>query len=380
MADDSGSGPKKTKILDLGNIFPKPTAVETSQGVVYTTHISVGDHSKLANQIVGDEPEDPRALGISALRLLTLATADRDNALAPELFEKLSEADLKAIAKVVIVASNGFITEDSDPIEQLGQLTHRDAIESRKQNEEIFKRFKNPFGFGAAAEMQKQLSKINGIGDSLKALRHGGDHVGTFGSRDLGGGIRTAMPEHTVRALPDLGRTYGARTADAAEETAEKITEVAIHIGEMASAMGELTTTIVYKAMPTWLAKMEEDQAARDEARAMETESLNATLAGEKRNLFWTQVALGLTLVSGILTTAWQMNVAKDYKEDNDQQQDRIEALIADQVKLTKQLSEQQGILVQIEQKKIADEEQRKARSLLVKPANPASPRQKGRL
>ena len=119
----------------------------------------------------------------------------------------------------------------------------------------------------------------------------------------------------------DFGAMPEGRTARASEQTAKEVGVVAQLIGEMTAEIGKLTTTLVGEVIPTWFSRLKAEQ-----------EEQIRLLQREKRNLMWTQIALFVSILLTIVGTGWQMWIAKQYKVENDQQQDRIKLLLKRQV------------------------------------------------
>ena len=283
------------------------------------------------------------------------------------IFDSLKEQDLRSLATTIAEVSHLGALAEGDSLTALGRAVQEKikgaTNEISKTLAEAQRDWDSKFVTlpeTIRASLQSTLIGINDIskrlressavedfqksvGDSIPAiqqyLRANKTTIDAANSSNVGGDFITAdgkpgsMFTHyrlPPIELPDPETQPIGRAAKATEETARQITEVAGLLGEMGARIGELSTTIVGTAVPEWMKKLEGDR-----------ESTRKTLDQARNSLRWTKWAVIVSVLVTMLMTGWQVWLAREYKLDNDRQQNAIESLLRGQLEVAQQFRKQ---------------------------------------
>lgn len=356
--NQNGSQPKKL-ILRTRERIP----VETTQGSLYARDIVTGDlatFARYADSAGTQANADYEALG--KLALLTLVCPDdgkeRVPALDEESFNLLTAADVTALIKAVAKACELESPATIETLSALGSALFAYLSRIAKQMAEsaaaIKKNIDSTFGslpttlrsnlgdkFSALSAARNAL----GTSSAVEAIRRAQERTSTILGTAPGSSssrIGTAFePPDTTRFqdykafIPPAfeettaGRT-AARAASASEESARQLAEVAGLMGKMADDMAALQTAFLGEVLPEWFRNLEEG-----------ANTTNTTLRQAESSLFWAKWALVASVVVSVLMTGWQVWLAREYKLENDKQQESTELLMRQQLKAMQDLNSQ---------------------------------------
>jgi hypothetical protein len=101
-------------------------------------------------------------------------------------------------------------------------------------------------------------------------------------------------------------------------------------MAKMGEQMAALQTVFLSEVLPEWFRNLE------DGARAT-----NTTLRQAESSLFWAKWALVASVVLSVLMTGWQVWLAREYKLENDKQQESSELLMRQQLAAVRELNVQ---------------------------------------
>jgi len=340
----------------------KRVRVETTQGPLFARHVVTGDLPTFAKHVDGEcttACTDYEALG--KLAILTLVCPDggteRVPALTEETFALLTAADITALTKAVAQACELQSSQPIDTLAALGASLHSYLSFIAKQMAEsaaaIRQSIENNFGslsstlrsdLGDKFSALSQIRTALGSSSAVEAMRQAQEQNGSFLRAALGAGTpnASALPSvDSVRALnfeafipPKFedtvaGRT-AARAASASEESARQLGEVAGLMGTMAEHMAALQTAFLSEVLPEWFRNLEEGAT-----------TTRTTLQQAESSLFWAKWALIASVVVSVLMTGWQVWLAREYKLENDKQQESTELLMRQQLAAIQELNKQ---------------------------------------
>jgi hypothetical protein len=252
--------------------------------------------------------------------------------------EKLAELS-RSIAKTFGTLSESVRSTLGQNLAELNSirasLNATSAVEAlRKQLE-----FKTPL------DTLKEMSRTASDADALRKM-HEETGLGSVQRemerlRQVPTPAPSIKPHLEVRQLPDFSNSLIARTAEAVEESAKQLREVAGLTGQMAAQIGSLAELVVTKVLPEWYKNLQDNS---------KTAAKNIRIA---------VVAIIISSIVSVGVTGWQVWVARDYKFENDQQQDRIEKLMRDQLaemqatnkRLAEDAAQLRGTLERLEQR-----------------------------
>ncbi len=351
--------------------LPKPREkipVNTSQGTLYVRHLSLKDMPNIAKFFKAEVPDLAAAGRAVLLRLTSMTRSSKDESeIDKSILNALTEQDLRSLAATIATESLLSPLTEGDPLLALGRAVHEDMKRSLEQLSKTLADIKEKWDsqsaiFGETTRASLQ-STIFGIGDISKRLRElpsvEAFHKAIVDSKspieqylrtknpiieavnapDVAGDFITAdgkpgrffdryLPQSIE--LPDPETQPIGRAAKATEEMARQITEVAGLLGEMGARVGELSTTIVGTAIPEWMKKLEGDR-----------EATQKTLDQARNSLRWTKWAVIASVLVTMVMTGWQVWLAREYKLDNDNQQNVIESLLREQLEVARQFRKQ---------------------------------------
>jgi len=365
-------GDKSKKKIVLRSSEPK--LVDTTRGQLNARHVAVkdiGTFSKILSKGDAATSSDYEELG--KLALLTLVSAPGDMeclpALTEETLETLSAADVVALARAVAEACDLEASSSVNSLKALGNALFDSLSEVTKQISETSAKIERTIGqsFRTLSDTLQsdlgnrfsELSSIrNALGTSAAVEALGKSHstrIGTLGTVTAGLTIPPTSSLTSIPRTPSLdafrppkfeetaaGRT-AARAASASEESAKQLNEVAGLMGTMTEKMAGLHTVFLSEVLPKWNADLQDS-----------ADATNTTLRQAKSSLFWAKWALVASVVVSILLTTWQVWQAREYKLENDKQQERSERLMTEQLKAVLELNKQ--IAKQAQQNEISQQ------------------------
>jgi len=341
----------------------KRVAAETTQGRLFARHIVTGDLPTFAEYV--DEGNattsaDYEALG--KLALLALVCADdgeeRVPALTEETFSLLTETDIVALVQAVAEAcelaapstivtlaalGSGLFSYLSSIAKQMAESSAaiKRSIESSFSSVSQSLRSELQDKFSALSEIQSALGSSSAVEAIRQAQERNSTLLGTS-SHSRFAPFQSAPPPFDNVRVPNYeafippkfedtpaGRT-AARVASAGEESARQLSEVAGLMGKMAGQMAELQTVFLSKVLPEWFRNLEDSAS-----------TTNTTLRQAESSLFWAKWALLASVVVSVLMTGWQVWLAREYKLENDKQQEGTELLMRQQLKAIQELNTQ---------------------------------------
>lgn len=422
-----GDEGEQDKLAQKKLILKMPVRVSalTSQGTFYLRHFR-GSDASMFDRILQWDLQEPRqayaAIGNLVLQKLTCLQAKGEaTTISDESFANLTELDKEELAKAAAKASDLSLETDMVPIEALGLASYTYSEKCKKAFEDSQQRFTDAFkGVGTTAlsalqenltgmrALREQLSTSSVVGQMLESenarirwLKEaiGGPKVGDVAADvlkslaptegissivqrepfNIGSAIREAhlgpiaaskkMGEAQPKQLnihttppfivPKFEETPGGRAAlraaKAMEKSAEELQQVTGYVGVMSSRLSELHELVVTEVMPKWVENLKE--------------SAESTQKSFSVSLFGVKVALWTAAASAFIAcalTAWQLWIARDYKIENDKQQDRIELLLQEQLKSSQKLNQILGT----ELAKTRDELARLNKANAVKPVS----------
>jgi len=379
LTQEHPEGEKKKLVLTPR----KKVAVDIDGQTLYVRHLSVGDIRLLSPLLEAPEfTGDLRKLGEAAIKCLASASQDAEDrtALNDSLFEALSETDLLTIARTIADVSNLGPLSDGLACDVLGAAIKQEVEKQSERLAKIASDFKqsvdksfgsisesvrsaltdNMVGMSAIQEalrstpalesLRKQYSDLNSpsastlsaalaasalkIPTASESLRQAIEKSSLSNSaaealarsESLARGRHERDPMEFINVhpieLPDPEKSPMGRAARASEETARQVQEVAGLTAAMAAQIGELSQTLVTRAIPEWLNKIEGDR-----------QSAQATLEQARDSLKWTKWAVTVSVVVTVAMTGWQVWLAREYKKDNDEQQEAALKLMREQLK-----------------------------------------------
>jgi hypothetical protein len=181
---------------------------------------------------------------------------------------------------------------------------------------------------GTSAAVQAARSVHEGLNSFVGGAVARGPHAGEAIALPTQPFIADIKPFRPPKFEETAAGRTAARAATASEESAKQLSEVAGLIGTMAEQMAALQTTFLSEVLPQWFQNLE------DGADATRT-----TLRQAQSSLFWAKWALVASVVVSILMTGWQVWIAREYKLEDDKQQENIELILKQQLKATQDLN-----------------------------------------
>jgi hypothetical protein len=371
---------------------------QTSKGTYYLRHFRVGDAAIIERILKWDMQEPHQAhmeIGDLVLQTLTCEQAEGEaSAISQDTFANLTTLDKEGLAQAAAKASDLSLKADMEPVEALGLASHAYSQECMKAFERTQKRVADAFkgvGTGILSSLQNNLAGMRSVreqlglsstvgqllesenarirklnetatgqrvvsaaSDALKSLTPI-DRIGSIVQRelfDVGAAMRDSQlgsiaaaakigevlpkqPELSTLPTftpPKFENTPGGRAAiratAAMEASAKELQEVTGLVGVMSTRLSELHELVLTEVMPTWVENLKEGAESAQE-------SFKVSLFGVKVAL-WTAAA---SAVIACALTGWQLWIARDYKQENDNQQDRIELLLQQQLKSSQELN-----------------------------------------
>lgn len=339
----------------------KRIPAQTTQGLLYGRHIVTSDLPTFSQYLDNDDTTSPDFKQLGKLAVQSLVCADESGDSSPvfteERFALLTDTDIASLAKAVGEANELESDSDLDTLDSLGQsLWQRLTLLSkqvRESSEAIRQSVETAFGNLSAtvqANLSDRFSALSSVRTALgstaavEAAKQSQARYHTVAGSVISGTPRVgdAISSFPQSALPNLdvlrpprfedtaaGKT-AARAASASEESAKQLTEVAGLMGTMAEQMAALQTVFLSEVLPQWFQNLEDG-----------AEATRTTLRQAESSLFWAKWALIASVVVSILMTGWQVWLAREYKLENDKQQENTELLMRQQLEAARELNSQ---------------------------------------
>ena len=346
----SESRPKK---LVLRRREPVPT--QTTQGKLFARHIVAGDLGTFSDYVKDGNVASTDFEALGKLALLTLVCfnegAEHVSPLTEETYSQLTDSDVALLVKAVAQACELGDSSTVDTVAALGSALSGYLSSISRQIAESSAAIKQCIDstFGSLSQQLRatlsdrfsELSTVRGalvassaVGAALQAQRRSNSVIGAALGNSSARLDSVRIPNlEAIRPLrfedSAAGRT-AARSASASEESARQLAEVAGLMAKMGEQMAALQTVFLSEVLPEWFRNLE------DGARAT-----NTTLRQAESSLFWAKWALVASVVLSVLMTGWQVWLAREYKLENDKQQESSELLMRQQLAAVRELNVQ---------------------------------------
>jgi len=355
---EENSNSSSNKKIDISSLMKQALIpINTSQGILYVRHLSVGDFKKFSgvfNEKKDKNETDLKALGEFAVK--TLVSSDDSfedtSELTEDGFSQLSEDDIRSLVEGIIKASNLPELSGGEVLQDLGSLIFDEFLDQikrlREMNEKMSEKMKSTlnsaFGsisHGAMKSLVDSMSSLNLARSSLQLSpvvesyrKFHEDHERLLGaSKSILSDVNVfEMRKHQLPELPihNIADTPMGRAANASEESAAQLREVAGMVGNMADKLANLHTVFLIEVLPQWGNSLKENSKA-----------MSITLEQAETNLAWAKWALIISVIMTTLMTGWQIWIASDYKLDNDKQQSVSLSIMEEQLKASQDLNKQ---------------------------------------
>lgn len=346
------------KTMDIKDLFPAKTPVETSIGTAYVRNAYSSDWKHLKS-------DESQAVGRAGIQYLSSFSQDNDDQddivpLTDEEYGQLNEADLQALA-VAISKQNGWgdIRTDAalDDLGQAIQKANKRRVDAHKKMlTDMRESINSKYGFLEKGPLQKLQDQMAGLGainamsgtqalqDAMKALRPGAAFAEAIsGTTAFKNAIKPILPRHLetnhMRREPvETPRQYFPPQPEettlgrAAIESAKNSKEAALKLEMLVGLMAGLHQTIIIDVLPAWKEQIEAGQRG---ARHAFEQTANG--------LMWTKWAVMASVVVAALTTTWQVHVAKQIDRESTEQQTRHEVLLGKLLEAQQKIFEQQA-------------------------------------
>jgi hypothetical protein len=375
-AEQPSKGGTNKLILKL----PPRVPVNTSQGLLFARHLALADFTTFDEHLTQEKHStDLKGLGTRLLKTLVCAeraTGQTESpALTEEVYDKLSCDDIKALAEGVAKACDAGPLPEGQPLEALGSVMFDMMVEHTRRMAESAKQIAASVtevqrtlakGFGGVsatvqAALAENLSGMSVIRERLKtsaaveAIRKAQENEQNVVDRfaedlrrpselsealrkatqgTLTKDVRAMLAEGAISqgagradtflprvSMPPFEETPLGRAAIAGEASVRQLQEVAGLVGQMTEQLGRLHTLFLTEVIPQWVENLEEG-----------SRSTNTSIGLARKAIYW---SIGVT----VLMTSWQVWLARDYKIENDKQQEASEALVRQQLTAAQELN-----------------------------------------
>lgn len=359
VTEKRNTGGQQATKIDLRRRERVPAV--TTQGRYFARHLVVRDLPIFDEYIQkGDAATVADHEKLGKLALLTLVAGGDDDEITPALteatFTALTPDDITTLANAVAIACRLTLSSTTNSIDALGAALLKSLSEIARQvadtADAIRRTFTHNFGalstslqanlqdkFLAVSAARAALGSSSAVGAAVKGLGRQSAILGSTSSLampSIGGTLKAAKRNVDLDALRPprfeetaAGRT-AARAASASEESARQLTEVAGLMGTMADGMASLQTVFLSEVLPKWFRDLEEGGDAT-----------RTTLRQAESSLEWAKWALVASVVVSLMMTGWQIWLAREYKLENDAQQDRSELLMQQQLTALQELNKE---------------------------------------
>lgn len=375
-------------------------AIPTSQGNFFVRHLASSDlptFSEYLNHEVELKPDKLHALGELAIKSFTCVEASsiKPLPLADDAYAKFSSEDRRALAEGIAEIEQLGPIIDEPVLASLGNLLKNRLHFYAKQYAESAASIKKAMdtNFGTMSESVKasiadSLTGIAAIRESLQTatpfsaiqkeiesqnrifrvlpneLLSQVGHIKTLGLGPTADVVKrinedqqrlyNSVPksaleqfeqiERKTRASslsspeidlsfpqpPPIAVTPTGRAAIAGEESARQLREVAGMAAEMTDKVANLSEVILTQVLPKWFQNLQDGASKTNESLQQAKTSVNLA----KKAIFW---SIGAT----VAMTMWQIWLAREYKLENDDQQNKFLELMSKQLKESQDLNKQ---------------------------------------
>jgi len=340
---DSDKSNKGQKTLKISIKEKKP--VITSQGTFYVRYLAVSDLEKFNSYLSTAKDSSPtnlKSLGELALKTFVCIDNSSDNkpALTGEIYEQLTTEDIETLAIVVARECNASLLPGGDVLEALGTAIYDVLAKYAKNTAEINQRLaknfqslsetvranlgdnlKGMFSITESLKMSSAVESARKVFENQESLFKSKNSISQLDWDSLESKTKLIEPFHHRPIFPKVEDTPAGRAAIASEDSARQLREVAGLVGQMAEQLGKLHTVFLTEVIPQWVNDLEASSQAT-----------NTTLNQAERSLFWAKWAIIASVVVTVLMTGWQVNIAREYKLENDEQQKTSELLMRKQL------------------------------------------------
>lgn len=256
--------------MDINDLMPDQTPVETSIGTLYVRHRRVSDLHDL--EALGEGSDLGRA--IAAAYSSDVQDKWKAAPISLSTAAKLSDEDVKKILTILARRCGLKDAVDNSDVASLGELIkqdiEREAAEHNAQMEGIRKRYAS-LGAGVASTFQDQALK------RAEMFRSPAAQIIEAGNR-----YNPALFENPMLApIRD--------SANSSRATARKI-------DELAGVIGGLHSAITDKFLPTWM----------DQVQSGERQTANSLALG-RSSLRWAKIAVFVTLSLSLASLLYQI-------------------------------------------------------------------------
>jgi hypothetical protein len=346
--DSSQGSQPKPKKFNLSDLLPAKAPVETSLGTLYVRHAYTSDWKHF--EIDGDQK-----LGKAAVRQLCSRVEDKNDSgpLAVQDLEALNDADFLEIVPVIAKRSGWGEMPAGAGLSELGIAVKAAKEQIIKDNEKMLTDMRKSIGSSYAFLGKDVLERLQGEMAGLATIRSAMAGTGAL-QEAMRAASTTAAYEEAMRAAnfhDTAGRITGAPRAmeilplpmpprpentplgRATLESAENSREVAQKMDALVDIIAGLNQTMVKDLLPAWVKKVEEDQKRTKD-------SFDQAAKG----LWWTKWAVIVSVVVTMLTTWWQVWVARAIDQNNSEQQKGTDKVLREQLAAQQKLIGQQGL------------------------------------
>lgn len=310
--------PNKISIADLKPV--KPYIVELEGLRFEVAPVNVGLMMEFSKP--SEKETSNREIGFRALK----ATLSIDGEAVPE--EKLASItdDSQQQLAAALLKVSGFTWKEGHPLEVLG-----DRLKDRKL---LFPGLQ--LGESFSAQIAESFKGINAAGKAIDALTarirpEAWDTISRIAelSKDITDRTSSIQFEQPALSKIDWSKTPDARTARAAETTAEAMKEMLVAQGAMLKHIGELADSVIRIALPQWLAQV----------RASEVEAKQSADRAN-RSLWWAVAAVVVSVFSTIGTAVFDSYQSADADIHLNTRADAFEQLLHQQIQQNSELLE----------------------------------------
>lgn len=351
--EESQPAPKRS----LSDLLPTKAAVATSLGTLYIRHVYTSDWKHL-------ESDDAENLGKAAVRQLCSRNEDKRNSepLATDEVDALNEADLQVLVPVIAKRSGWGHLSANAGFKELGDAVKAAKAQLRERHQKMLADMHKSIDVGYSFLPKSSLESLKAQMEALSDIRStmpGTDAVqaamkglsplvdvlnvakgsGRTTKNEIEGTRERVRAEEVIsrqsRIHPEVfipPRPEETPLGRAAIESAENSRDVARKMEDLVDLIAGIHQTMVQDVVPAWFKKVKEDQEAAEGAVRQAADSL-----------WWTKWAVIFSVVVALLTTAWQVSVAREIDRENTELQKRIEATLNSQLLGQQKLIEQQA-------------------------------------
>ncbi|OZA27503.1 MAG: hypothetical protein B7X93_09000 [Hydrogenophilales bacterium 17-61-9] len=347
----------KPKKLDLNALLPAKIPVETSLGTLYVRHAYTTDWKHF-------ESDDAQELGRVVVRQLSSRVEQKNDSepLAEEDLEALNEADFLALVPVISKHCGWGEMPAGAGIRELGDVAkvvkeqevklHEKMLTDMRKSLDSSYRF---LGKGALDKLQEQMAGLADIRnamsgtEAMRAAMLASGQPGDAWKNGLAGKSVFEKAMHGVAHGDIMKGIVSPQTSEpfkiqmpfrpedtplgrATLESAENAREVAQKMAALVEVVAGLNQTLVKDVLPAWFKQVEDDQRSAKDA-----------FSQAANGLWWTKWAVIASVVVTVLTTWWQVSVARDIDRENTEQQNRTETVLREHLAAQQKLIEQQA-------------------------------------